>query len=114
MRNIFCFFISISILSFSQSSYQFATLKYSGGGDWYANPSSLKNLAIFCNKNLNMNFLIAKNNNEYISKAVELSSNLDKYLKLRKQVYEKSLKSPLFDAESYSKNFYKSLEEIIK
>ena len=61
-----------------------------------------------------MNFLIAKNNNEYISKAVELSSNLDKYLKLRKQVYEKSLKSPLFDAESYSKNFYKSLEEIIK
>ncbi len=66
------------------------------------------------NKNLNMNFLIAKNNNEYISKAVELSSNLDKYLKLRKQVYEKSLKSPLFDAESYSKNFYKSLEEIIK
>ena len=55
MRNIFCFFISISIFSFSQSSYQFATLKYSGGGDWYANPSSLKNLAIFCNKNLNMN-----------------------------------------------------------
>ena len=55
MRNIFCFFISITILSFSQSSYQFATLKYSGGGDWYANPSSLKNLAIFCNKNLNMN-----------------------------------------------------------
>ena len=55
MRNIFCFFISITILSFSQSSYQFAKLKYSGGGDWYANPSSLKNLAIFCNKNLNMN-----------------------------------------------------------
>ncbi len=66
------------------------------------------------NKNLNMEFLIAKNNNEYISKAVELSNNLDKYLELRKQVYEKSLKSPLFNAENYSKNFYRSLEKIIK
>jgi len=25
-------------------------LIYSGGGDWYANPTSLKNLAIFCNE----------------------------------------------------------------
>ncbi len=28
-------------------------LVYSGGGDWYANPSSLRNLAQFCNENLN-------------------------------------------------------------
>ena len=27
-------------------------LVYSGGGDWYANPTSLKNLAAFCNENL--------------------------------------------------------------
>lgn len=27
-------------------------LVYSGGGDWYANPTSLKNLAQFCNQNL--------------------------------------------------------------
>jgi hypothetical protein len=30
-------------------------LKYNGGGDWYANPTSLPNLAIFCNKELGMN-----------------------------------------------------------
>ena len=30
-------------------------MKYQGGGDWYSNPSSLKNLAIFCNENLNTN-----------------------------------------------------------
>ena len=66
------------------------------------------------NKNLNMEFLIAKNNSEYISKAVELSNNLDKYLELRNQIYEKSLKSPLFNVKNYSKNFYQSLEEIIK
>lgn len=36
-------------------SIQIALLKYSGGGDWYANPTSLPNLIIFCNKNLNTN-----------------------------------------------------------
>ena len=55
MHNIFYFFALIHFITLSQSSYQLATLKYSGGGDWYANPSSLKNLAIFCNQNFNMN-----------------------------------------------------------
>jgi hypothetical protein len=32
-----------------------ALLKYSGGGDWYANPTSLPNLIAFCNKELNTN-----------------------------------------------------------
>ncbi len=32
--------------------YKFAVLKYSGGGDWYANPTSLPNLIKFCNTNL--------------------------------------------------------------
>lgn len=31
---------------------QIALLKYNGGGDWYANPTSLPNLIQFCNKNL--------------------------------------------------------------
>jgi hypothetical protein len=31
---------------------QIALLKYSGGGDWYANPTSLTNLIKFCNQNL--------------------------------------------------------------
>lgn len=33
-----------------------ALLVYNGGGDWYANPTSLKNLAIFCNQELHTNF----------------------------------------------------------
>lgn len=33
-----------------------ALLQYGGGGDWYANPTSLKNLADFCNKNLHTHF----------------------------------------------------------
>jgi hypothetical protein len=35
-------------------SLQIAKVKYKGGGDWYANPTSLPNLAKFCNRNLNM------------------------------------------------------------
>ncbi len=32
-----------------------ALLKYNGGGDWYANPTALPNLANFCNKQLGTN-----------------------------------------------------------
>jgi hypothetical protein len=32
-----------------------AKLKYSGGGDWYSNKTSLPNLISFCRKNLNIN-----------------------------------------------------------
>lgn len=33
-----------------------ALLKYSGGGDWYANPTALRNLAEFCNRYLGTYF----------------------------------------------------------
>ncbi len=42
-------------MSFQTSSYKIAVLKYSGGGDWYSNPTSLPNLVEFCNKNINTN-----------------------------------------------------------
>ncbi|TAF75173.1 MAG: DUF4159 domain-containing protein [Bacteroidetes bacterium] len=33
-------------------AFKIARLKYNGGGDWYANKTSLPNLISFCNKNL--------------------------------------------------------------
>ncbi len=36
-------------------SQEIALLKYRGGGDWYANPTSLPNLIKYCNKNLSTN-----------------------------------------------------------
>ncbi|WMJ73707.1 DUF4159 domain-containing protein [Cytophagaceae bacterium ABcell3] len=36
-------------------AFKIAKLKYGGGGDWYANKTSLPNLIEFCNKNLNTN-----------------------------------------------------------
>ena len=35
-----------------RAQLQIALLKYNGGGDWYANPTSLPNLISFCNNNL--------------------------------------------------------------
>ncbi|MDQ3017531.1 MAG: DUF4159 domain-containing protein [Bacteroidota bacterium] len=35
-----------------EPTLKFALLKYAGGGDWYANPTSLTNLAKYCNSNL--------------------------------------------------------------
>lgn len=37
------------------SSIKVGLLKYRGGGDWYANPTSLPNLIKFCNQQLGMN-----------------------------------------------------------
>ncbi|WP_297766577.1 DUF4159 domain-containing protein [uncultured Muriicola sp.] len=50
----------VPLMSFDENveepSLQMALLKYSGGGDWYANPTALKNLALFCNQTLGTNF----------------------------------------------------------
>ena len=42
-------------LSVSAQQTQIALLKYGGGGDWYANPTSLTNLIKFCNSELGTN-----------------------------------------------------------
>lgn len=48
--------VCLSTFTFAQQpSFQIAKLKYGGGGDWYANKTSLPNLIQFCNTNLNMN-----------------------------------------------------------
>ena len=43
------------IINAQQSTVKIGLLKYNGGGDWYANPTSLPNLIKFCNENLGMN-----------------------------------------------------------
>jgi len=35
------------------SAQEIAVMQYGGGGDWYANPTSLPNLIRFCNQNIN-------------------------------------------------------------
>jgi len=65
------------------------------------------------NKNLNMEQLIAKDEDDYVSKAMSLSSERDKYINLRKSLFKDAIKSPLFDGNKFTENFFKLLKEII-
>ena len=57
MKKLFLIIIAaFSVLpALSQPAMKLALIQYRGGGDWYANPTALPNLAKFCNANLNMN-----------------------------------------------------------
>lgn len=46
---------SLSLGVNSQSTVTLGLIKYAGGGDWYADPTALPNLAKFCNENLKTN-----------------------------------------------------------
>ncbi|MCC5920127.1 MAG: DUF4159 domain-containing protein [Cyclobacteriaceae bacterium] len=56
--NVLVLIISLLLVSVSlraqNTEFQIAKLKYSGGGDWYANKTALPNLIRFCNERLNM------------------------------------------------------------
>ncbi|RYD99829.1 MAG: DUF4159 domain-containing protein [Sphingobacteriales bacterium] len=53
MVRILCSWLLVlwSCTGFAQQ-LRIGLLVYGGGGDWYANPTSIKNLAAFCNQNL--------------------------------------------------------------
>ena len=50
MKKIFYLLLLFSMQAFSQ---EIALVKYGGGGDWYANPTSLPNLIKYCNATIN-------------------------------------------------------------
>ena len=55
MKYILVILTACLSLAFASKNFttQVALLKYNGGGDWYANPTALTNLANFCNSKLN-------------------------------------------------------------
>jgi hypothetical protein len=44
---------ALCLLSYVSFSQEIALVKYNGGGDWYANPTALRNLIAYCNANIN-------------------------------------------------------------
>jgi hypothetical protein len=54
-QKILFIFCLLPLGIFAQKPVEIALLKYNGGGDWYANPTSLPNLISFCNQYLNTN-----------------------------------------------------------
>ena len=57
MRTLTLGFLFFLNFGFSQD---IALLKYSGGGDWYANPTSLPNLVKFCNQTIQTKLNLSK------------------------------------------------------
>ena len=61
MKKVALFLVCVMVMGFKPSesvapSLKLALVKYGGGGDWYANPTALTNLANFCNQTLGTNF----------------------------------------------------------
>ena len=65
------------------------------------------------NKNLNMERMVAKDEEDYVNKVVDLSNNHEDYINLRKSIFLNALKSPLFNVQNYSKSFFEALEGIV-
>lgn len=55
MRRLLLIWILAFSVALPAQQTQIALLKYGGGGDWYANPTSLPNLVKFCNMEQKMN-----------------------------------------------------------
>jgi Domain of unknown function (DUF4159) len=58
-HSILLAFIALATLLAPKTTHaqmKLGLLVYNGGGDWYANPTSLKNLAAFCNEQLHTSF----------------------------------------------------------
>lgn len=52
MKRLFVIIMLLLAFDACAQQTQIALLKYRGGGDWYANPTSLPNLVKFCNQEL--------------------------------------------------------------
>ena len=63
---------------------------------------------------LGMDDWIAKNEEDYILKALKFSENKNYLTNLKNELRNIALKSPLFNSENFSKDFYKMLLDIAR
>lgn len=54
--SVFLSMVAVSSANAQVRPLKLALLKYSGGGDWYANPTALPNLARYCNETMGTAF----------------------------------------------------------
>ena len=64
------------------------------------------------NKNIKLENLIAENKKDYIDKTVSLAQNENELEKIRKNIYDNALKTPLFDQKRFCNQFFSALEKI--
>ena len=63
-------------------------------------------------KNLGMEDLIARNEEDYILKAQNMADDQEKLSKMRKKIFNTSYETPLFNTKKFSKDFFSILENI--
>ena len=73
----------------------------------------LHNCGSSINNNLDMKEWITLSRDEYIKKAFEFSSNIEKLNKTRSELHEKAIGSPLFDANKFALNFDEKIKTIL-
>ena len=64
------------------------------------------------NRNINMDYMIAENKEEYISKAIELFEKPERLGQIRHEVFQNSISSSLFDINNFSNDFFKILSSV--
>ena len=75
-----------------------------------------KNFVSRCGESINLNLglknFIAKDEKDYVTKAVSLNTNKDELAKIRLNLRTKALESPLFDTDSFNLQFSNMIKEI--
>ena len=64
------------------------------------------------NKNIGIDYLIAKDEREYIDKAIELSKDVEKLTSIRNKIFNEVTSNSLFDKNKFSLEFFRSLETV--
>ena len=64
-------------------------------------------------KTLGIECLIAKNEKDYITNAISLATNKKKLKEIRDNIFDKVLKTSLFDTKKFAKNFEIIIEEVV-
>ena len=65
------------------------------------------------NKNLNLNNFIAKDKNDFLDKALEITSNIDELEKIRNNLRNIALKSSLFNTNKFNNDFVNLVRQIM-
>ena len=66
------------------------------------------------NKNLGLDGFIAEDRKDFVSKALNITSNLEQLSSIRKKLRPMALVSPLFDVTKFNKYFLEAIEQILQ
>ena len=65
------------------------------------------------NLNLNLNMLIAKNEDDYIDKAIKIEKDRNKLVEIKEEMKLNSENSPVFNSKDFSASFFKLIKSLI-